>query len=106
MTCPCKPQAPQPNAETKPDRYVSFIGLDCDAKAARLVERIFSRINEPGVDDPFWTYFKKKMAGALGPRPDNLLLIHSHLNEIRELFEQVNDAEGGKLLDQLEQECC
>ena len=106
MTCPCKSKPDHADNHAKPDRYVSFVGLDCDAKAARLVARIYSHINDPCQSDQFWEYFKKKMAGALGPRPDDLLLIHSHLNEIRELFEQRADTEGSELLDQIEKECC
>ncbi|MBS1186663.1 MAG: hypothetical protein H6R04_681 [Burkholderiaceae bacterium] len=108
MNCPCKHKpehADRASSETKPDRYVSFIGLDCDAKADRLVKRIFSQIETHDVP-PFWTYFKKKAAGELGPRPDALLLIHSHLNDIRELFELLDDAEGVSLLERIEQECC
>ena len=75
-------------------------------KADRLVERINSHINDPEYSAPFWEYFKKKAAGGLGPCPDNLLLVHSHLNEIRELFEQMSDEGGLVFLDQLEQECC
>lgn len=106
MNCPCKKKTAVAEDENKLDRYVSFIGLDCDAKAARLVERVCSQISSSEQSEPFWEYFKKKLAGALGPRPDDLLLIHSHLNEIRELFEQIDDAEGIKLLDQIEEECC
>jgi N(2)-fixation sustaining protein CowN len=106
MTCSCKQKNKQPDAAVKLDRYVSFIGLDCDAKATRLVELIHAHIDKSKYNAPFWEYFKKKAAGSFGPRPDNLLLIHSHLNEIRELFEQIADTEGMNLLDQLEQECC
>ena len=105
MTCPCKSKSDNTDNETKLDRYVSFIGLDCDAKAESLVKRIFSQTEVRAVP-PFWEYFKKKAAGELGPRPDSLLLIHSHLNDIRELFELLDDVEGVNLLDQIEQECC
>jgi N(2)-fixation sustaining protein CowN len=106
MTCPCQAKPDSTNNETKPDRYVSFIGLDCDIKAARLIARIYKHIDDPSHNDVFWEYFKKKAAGSGGSRPDDLLLIHSHLNEIRELFEQKADAEGMSLLDNIEQECC
>ena len=106
MNCPCKNKPAKAEDEPILDRYVSFIGLDCDAKAARLVERICAHVNDDEENEPFWEYFKQKIAGALGPRPDDLLLIHSHLNEIRELFEQKTDTEGTRLLDQIEEECC
>lgn len=107
MTCPCRNQAAdQAELETRPDRYISFIGLDCDARAGELMQRLRSYIDDPQHSNPFWEYFKIKAAGGSGPRPDDLFLIHSNLNDIRDLFEGKADEEALRLLDIIEQECC
>ena len=41
-----------------------------------------------------------------GPPPDDLFMVHCHLNQIREFFEERADAEALALLSQLEEECC
>lgn len=97
MNCPC---------QTSSDRYVSFVGLDCDAKAARLMRFIRRHIDLPERSDAFWEYFKKKATGGSGPRPDDLFLVHSNLNQIRELFEKHDDVEALALLERVEEECC
>lgn len=107
MSCPCQNTSVAPPSEqTKLDRYVSFIGLDCDVKAAQLMVRIRSYIDDPQHSNAFWEYFKQKAAGGSGPRPDDLFLIHCNLNQIRELFEQKQDSEALRLLDNIEEECC
>jgi len=107
MSCACQnPFKDEQNSETKPDRYISFIGLDCDLKAAGLMAHIRRYIDDPQHSNAFWEYFKKKAAGGSGPRPDDLFLIHSNLNQIRELFEQKQDKEALSLLDSIEEECC
>lgn len=112
MTCSCKFTKPvdgvasdTPSAPL-PDRYVSFLGLDCDAKARRLMDYIRRHIDEPGRSNAFWDYFKKKAVGGSGPRPDELFLVHSNLNQIRELLEERGDDEALALLDRIEEECC
>jgi len=100
MSCPCSSSA---NA---PDRYVSFIGLDCDAKAARLMAEVRRYIDNPEHTNKFWEYFKKKAAGLTGPKLDDLFMVHCHLNQIRELFESHEDQEALALLDMVEQQCC
>ncbi|NML28889.1 N(2)-fixation sustaining protein CowN [Zoogloea dura] len=104
MSCTCRKSADPLLGD--PDRYVSFIGLDCDARAAHLMQRVRHYIDDPRHSNAFWEYFKKKAAGANGPRLDDLLLIHCHLGQIRELFEDLDDAEGLALVDGIEKECC
>jgi hypothetical protein len=41
-----------------------------------------------------------------GPAPDDLFLVHCHINQIRELFEECNDAEALAFLLRVEEECC
>nr|WP_207186026.1 N(2)-fixation sustaining protein CowN [Rubrivivax gelatinosus] len=90
----------------KTDRYVSFSGIDCAGNARRIIETIDGHLAVPGRRDRFWEYFDRKRAGGSGPRPDDLFLVHSHLNQIREYFEAWDDAAALQLLDQVEQECC
>ncbi len=88
------------------DRYVSFIGIDCVGNARMVMEHIDRHLAIPGRETAFWNYFNKKRIGGLGPRPDDLFLIHTHLTQIRELFETWEDEEALTLLFRLEEECC
>ncbi len=91
---------------TTPDRYVSFKEIDCDGNARLLMGMIRRHIDDPARTNAFWEYFKKKAEGGSGPKPDDLFLIHSNLNQIRDLFETWDDDEALVLLDQIEMECC
>jgi len=88
------------------DRYVSFQGIDCTGNARRIMEFIDRHQAIPGRSNVFWEYFAKQRAGGSGPKPDDLLLIHSSINQVRELFETWEDEEALQLLEQLEEECC
>lgn len=90
----------------KADRYESFQGIDCAGNARRVMEYIDRHLAIPGRTDAFWEYFSGKRAGNSGPKPDDLFLIHSHVNQIRELFETWGDEDALKLLEKLEEECC
>lgn len=89
-----------------PDRYISFEGIDCDGNARRVMECIVRNVAIPERNNAFWEYFLKKRDGGSGPRPDDLFLIHAHINQVRELFETWQDEEALRLLGQLEEECC
>lgn len=91
---------------TNIDRYVSFQGIDCDGNARRIMDCIDRHLAIPGRSNLFWEYFTKKRAGGSGPRPDDLFLLHSNINQVRELFEAWDDEESMRLLVQLEEECC
>lgn len=97
--CGCPPSTPS-------DRYISFDNIDCAGNARRLMAMIDRHINQPERNNAFWDYFRQKAAGGSGPAPDDLFLIHCHLNQIRELFEAWDDQEALRLLDQIELECC
>jgi hypothetical protein len=88
------------------DRYISFEGIDCDENAERLMTCIERQIELPERSNAFWDYFMKKRAGGSGPKPDALFLIHSNINQVRELFETWQDEEAMELLLKLEEECC
>ncbi|TCJ11592.1 N(2)-fixation sustaining protein CowN [Parasulfuritortus cantonensis] len=92
--------------QPRPDRYVSFENIDCDGNARRVMECIQRHVAIPERNNVFWDYFMKKRAGGSGPRPDDLFLIHSNINQVRELFETWDDEEAMRLLVQLEEECC
>jgi hypothetical protein len=88
------------------DRYISFEGIDCDGNADRVMACIERLLQQSGCGNAFWDYFMNKRSGGSGPRPDNLFLIHSNINQVRELFENCQDDEALELLFQLEEECC
>lgn len=96
--CDCK--------EGKPDRYISFEGIDCDGNAARLMWMLDQQLLLPGRHDAFWDYFNTKRAAKTGPQMDDLYLIHANINQIREFFETWQDDAALALLEQLEEECC
>ncbi|WP_432822886.1 N(2)-fixation sustaining protein CowN [Trichloromonas sp.] len=91
------------------DRYKTFNGIDCEGNARGLVTMLRRHIDDPEKSNAFWEKFK----GALDPGTsesgsclDNLFLIHSYINTIRELFEEYEDNEALRLLDKIEVECC
>lgn len=90
----------------KTDRYVSFEGIDCAGNARRLMEMIERDMPAEGKQGDFWRYFMAKRQPRSGPAPDDLFLVHCHINQIRELFEACGDAEALALLLQVEEECC
>jgi hypothetical protein len=93
-------------AAAKTDRYVSFAGIDCTGNARRLMACLDRQLTLPGRHNAFWEHFNKKRAGSSGPRSDDLFLIHSNINQVREFFEHWADEEALALLTQLEEECC
>lgn len=105
MPCNCKKNKEASMVSTT-DRYVTFDGIDCDGNARILMSFIRNHIDNKEKTNKFWEYFKKKAEGGSGPKPDDLFLIHSNLNQIRELFEMYQDEEALKLLDVVEIECC
>jgi hypothetical protein len=81
------------------DRYLSFVGLDCDANARRVVERVPAHIAEPSRSNPFWEQFRAKREGRSGPARDDRFLVHSNVYYIRELLETWGDEVGLAPLD-------
>jgi len=95
--CSCTKQA---------DRYVSFVGIDCDKKAEVIMSMIDKHLAYPERKNKFWDYFEEKRSGVKGPKYDALYMIHSSINQVRELFETWHDTEALALLDRIEEECC
>jgi len=95
--CPCR---------QKTDRYLSFEGIDCAGNARRIMEYIVRNQASAGPGEAFWAYFMAKRQPTHGLAPDDLFLVHSYINQIRELFENCGDTEALALLMQVEEECC
>jgi hypothetical protein len=85
------------------DRYRSFKGIDFDGQSDRMMARIQSHTQN--TDDKFWAYFFRRRSATKGMRCDDLLLLASFVNPIRELLEERDDEIGLEWLDQLEREC-
>lgn len=88
------------------DRYVSFVGLDCDGQAKRLVALLRPYMDDPAKRNAFWELLARKLNPVSGPRHDELFLIHAHLNILRDQLEAHDDLEALALLDKIEHECC
>ena len=96
----------------KPDRYVSFDGIEGDKNSRELVVMLRHHIDNPDKTNRFWELFKEKLARVDQPNLngvrclDELFLIHSYINNIRELFEAFDDQPALALLEKIEVESC
>jgi N(2)-fixation sustaining protein CowN len=94
------------------DRYLTFKGIDGDNNARSVVAMLLKHIDDPAKTNAFWEKFKVKLASVSNPdlnharRLDELFLVHSYINNIRELFEQYEDLPALDLLQQVEEESC
>ncbi|MBV5339075.1 MAG: N(2)-fixation sustaining protein CowN [Deltaproteobacteria bacterium] len=98
--------------EHKPDRYVSFVGIEGDKNSRELMRMLRGHIDDPRKTNRFWELFTEKL-DRVGLADDNggrcldeLFLIHSYINNIRELFEEYDDQPALALLEQIETESC
>jgi hypothetical protein len=98
--------------EHKADRYVSFVGIDGERNSRELMAMLRRHIDDPQKTNKFWELFKGKLARVGQPDAnggrclDELFLIHSYINNIREVFEQYDDQPALALLEQIEVESC
>jgi hypothetical protein len=98
--------------EEKTDRYVTFIGIEGDRNSRELMVLLRRRIDDPARSNRFWELIKEKLErvgqpGENGGRcQDELFLIHSYINNIRELFEEYDDQPALALLEKIEIESC
>ncbi|MDD2270648.1 MAG: N(2)-fixation sustaining protein CowN [Desulfuromonadaceae bacterium] len=98
--------------ENRPDRYVSFVGIEGDKNSRELMTMLRRHIDDPQKTNRFWEMFTEKldrvgvMDGNGGRCLDELFLIHSYINNIRELFEEYDDQAALALLEQIETESC
>lgn len=95
-----------------PDRYVSFAGIEGDKNSQELIALLRRHIDLPEKSNRFWEQFKEKLALVGQPEQnggrslDELFLIHSYINNIRELFEECDDDAALALLERIELESC
>lgn len=90
------------------DRYVSFSGIDFDGNMKVVLDHLFRYIDDPAKTNPFWERFKERLAKAKDdaiPMQDQLLLLHSHVYYMVELFEDNDDEAALRDLKKLEEEC-
>jgi hypothetical protein len=98
--------------EEKTDRYVTFIGIEGDRNSRELMVLLRRRIDDPARSNRFWELFKDKLERVGQPGEngehclDELFLIHSYINNIRELFEEYDDQPALALLERIEIESC
>lgn len=98
--------------QNKPDRYLSFAGIEGDKNSQELIVLLRRHIDAPEKTNRFWEQFKEKLSRVGQPDQsggrclDELFLIHSYINNIRELFEQYDDMPALALLEQIETESC
>ena len=98
--------------ENKPDRYVSFVGIEGDKNSHELMAMLRRHIDDPHKTNRFWELFNDKLERVGQPDQnggrclDELFLIHSYINNIRELFELYDDQPALALLEQIETESC
>ncbi|WP_085316893.1 N(2)-fixation sustaining protein CowN [Derxia lacustris] len=86
------------------DRYVSFDGIDFDGNVRCVLDHI-DRYRRADPANRFIVYFDRQRNAERGARRDDLLLLHSLANSVRDLFEAHDDEEALADLDRLEREC-
>ncbi|ARE41670.1 hypothetical protein RGUI_3529 [Rhodovulum sp. P5] len=90
--------------DESPDRYVSFVGINCDEKADRLMAMLKARMEE--TDSRWVGYFTKKLEEKRRMGNDNLYFVGSQVNSLSAFFEEIEDEAAEALLWDLEQNCC
>jgi hypothetical protein len=96
------------NAAAQPDRYVSFLDIDFEGNMARVLTHLRRYIDNPETGNAFWDRFKSRLAAIEAGEnsiTDKLLLLHSHVYYMVDLFEDHDDEQALKDLKTLEEEC-
>jgi len=88
----------------KIDRYLSFAGLDCDERASQLLDRVRQHLK--GKESRWRDFFETRLSEAKRRGEDDLYLVGSQVNVLRDFFAEFQDEEGIQLLEALEEECC
>lgn len=97
-----------PDSPTRPDRYISFRGIDFDGNMEAVLTHLGRYIDDPAIGNRFWDRFKTRLAEAEAsenPITDKLLLLHAHVYYMAELFEDHDDDAALAALRKLEEEC-
>ncbi|WP_245593358.1 N(2)-fixation sustaining protein CowN [Azospirillum halopraeferens] len=92
---------------TRLARYTSFASIDFDGNMDAVLRHLRRYIDDPATTNAFWERFKQRLAQARagGAPADALLLMHSHVYYMVELFEEHEDEEALAALRKLEEEC-
>jgi len=91
----------------KTDRYISFEGIECDEQARHVLRCIRDCVEVSSDSPSSWSaYFGRKLDEIARMGQDELFVVGSQVNYIRELFEHHGHREGLDLLDRIEDECC
>lgn len=93
-------------ATANTDRYVTFIGINCDVNADTLIQKLEMHLSAEHGEANWHTYFRQKRAQQAKMQHDNLYFIGSQMNNLYAYFEQCEDKDALALLWQIEQECC
>ena len=89
-------------------RYTSFSKIDFAENMRSVLAHLSRYIDDPALSNVFWERFKQRLAKADAdavPVADKLLLLHSHIYFMVELFEEHDDEEALSALGKLEEEC-
>jgi hypothetical protein len=89
-------------------RYVSFATIDFEGNMQAVLDHLGRYVDDPDITNAFWQRFKQRMEQAEAdkvPVADKLLLLHSHVYYMVELFEEHDDAAALAALSKLEEEC-
>jgi N(2)-fixation sustaining protein CowN len=91
-----------------PDRYLTFQGIDFEGNMKVVLAHLSRYIDDPEHSNAFWDRFKARLAAAEAGGAticDKLLLLHSHVYYMVELFEEHEDEAALTDLKRLEEEC-
>jgi len=86
------------------NRYVSFDGIDFDGNVRCVLDHI-DRYRRADPANRFIAYLDRQRSATSGVQRDDLLLLHSLANSVRDLFEAHDDEAALIDLDRLEREC-
>lgn len=87
----------------RPDRYVTFAGMDCDGRTREVMAAIEARAAVSA--SPFWVYFATQRRLAHGRGLDDLRVLHNFLPTLKELLEGEGAAAELAMLEDLEVIC-
>lgn len=112
MTESLTPTAPPLESDDdadRPDRYISFQGINCFENACCVIDRALLHIQSGTKVPKYWEYFTRKIPEGYYQRThteDVLYLVCSNVFYLEELFEKFSDHEGLFHLERAEMECC
>lgn len=92
----------------KPDRYVSFKGIEFENNMNIVLTHLRRYIDSSEKTNAFWQRFQARLEqieSGSTTFADRLLLLHSHVYYMVELFEENDDEEALRDLRRLEVEC-